>query len=472
MNGEIATSEADSLHKNLPSKWLIWKHRRYIVALMAFLGFFNVYALRVNLSIAIVSMTSDRFETSDNGTVINMGPEFSWNNEIQGYILSSFFYGYITTQLLGGYFANKYGGKVIFGTGIAVTGALTFITPWVVTANAYSLIAVRIIEGIFEGVTYPSLHAIWSEWAPPLERTGLSMLASAGSYFGTVVAMPLSALLAERFGWRSIFFFFGALALLWYILWMLVVTNSPNQDSKITELELNYIESSLEKIPNDDEPHKTPIPWKSMACTKAIWAICVSNFAENWGFYTFLTQLPKYLKDIYNFNLGTSGFLSGLPYLAMGIVLPVSGQLADFLISKGYLTVTQTRKSASFLGFVAQFCFLMTVAYVSSEVVTVLCLTCAIGIGAVAFGAYCVNPLDIAPQYASIILGVSNTFGTIPGIASPIFAGYIVSDNPTIYEWRIVFFVAAGIYLLGAFFYVICGSGEVQDWAECRKEED
>lgn len=31
--------------------------KRYILAGMAFLGFANVYALRVNLSVAIVSMT-------------------------------------------------------------------------------------------------------------------------------------------------------------------------------------------------------------------------------------------------------------------------------------------------------------------------------------------------------------------------------------------------------------------------------
>jgi len=35
------------------------------------------------------------------------------------------------------------------------------------------------------------------------------MLASAGSYFGTVVTMPLSAYLAETLGWRSVFWFFG-----------------------------------------------------------------------------------------------------------------------------------------------------------------------------------------------------------------------------------------------------------------------
>lgn len=40
--------------------WMFWKRRRYIVGVLAFFGFFNVYSLRVNLSIAIVSMTENK----------------------------------------------------------------------------------------------------------------------------------------------------------------------------------------------------------------------------------------------------------------------------------------------------------------------------------------------------------------------------------------------------------------------------
>lgn len=40
-----------------------------MVVFMAFLGFFNVYALRVNLSVAIVAMTEVRDVDYGNGTV-------------------------------------------------------------------------------------------------------------------------------------------------------------------------------------------------------------------------------------------------------------------------------------------------------------------------------------------------------------------------------------------------------------------
>ena len=103
---------------------------------------------------------------------------------------------------------------------------------------------------------------------------------------------------------------------------------------------------------------------------------------------------------------------------------------------------------------------------------------------------YRVNYLDIAPQHASVIMGLSNTFATMAGICSPILTGYIVTTkviyNDTIlrnrhyklffqspHEWQIVFCIASGIFVFGSIVYGIFASGEVQSWAvksEVRKE--
>ena len=43
-------------------------------------------------------------------------PDFEWDSGTQGLILASFFYGYIVTQIPGGYLATKYGGKRLANT--------------------------------------------------------------------------------------------------------------------------------------------------------------------------------------------------------------------------------------------------------------------------------------------------------------------------------------------------------------------
>lgn len=116
----------------------------------------------------------------------------------------------------------------VFGAGIFSTAVLTLLTPLAAEGGVYVLMAVRVVEGIFEGVTFPCIHAVWSKWAPPHERSrskikktrfhdfplywyclSVATIAFAGAYAGTVVAMPLSSILATAWGWESLFYFFG-----------------------------------------------------------------------------------------------------------------------------------------------------------------------------------------------------------------------------------------------------------------------
>lgn len=111
----------------------------------------------------------------------------------------------------------------------------------------------------------------------------------------------------------------------------------------------------------------------------------------------------------------------------MGILLGVSGYLADWTQVKGYLTTTQVRRYFNCGAFLAQTVFMMLAAYLLEPTISVVCITIAVGLGAFAWSGFAVNHLDVAPQYASILMGISNTFATIPGIVSPLLTGFIVT---------------------------------------------
>jgi ACS family sodium-dependent inorganic phosphate cotransporter len=42
---------------------------------------------------------------------------------------------------------------------------------------------------------------------------------------------------------------------------------------------------------------------------------------------------------------------------------------------------------------------------------------------------FSVNHLDIAPQHAGVLMGISNTVATLPGIISPLVTGFIVQNE-------------------------------------------
>ncbi|VVC38183.1 Major facilitator superfamily,Major facilitator superfamily domain [Cinara cedri] len=447
-----------------PSEWQpsFWKQRRNQVAFLAFFGFFNVFLLRVNLSVSIVAMS----------TALDLGTtnEFDWSMELRGAILSSFFYGYFFTQIIGGVLGAKFGGVRLIGISIFITGFLTVLTPVAARFSVFLVIGLRAIEGIFEGMTYPAIYAVWSRWAPPDECTRLGSFALSGSYLGTVVGYPMCGWLAENFGWPSTFYVPGCISIMWCVIWLTCVAESPINDKFITKQELKYIVDSIGPT-SDKKNCISKYPWKDIFTSMPVWAIACAHFCENWGFYTLLTQLPSYMSEVLKFNIEKGSLLSATPYLVMTIILQTTGFFADWLRKKNVLTNTQIRKFFNCSAFLSQAVFMFLVGNSKNSVESIICLTLGVGLGAFAIPGFMVNPLDIAPQYASIVLGISNTIATIPGIISPMLTGFIVK-NKTAEEWKLVFLISSGLYLFGAIFYAIFASGERQTWAIIVKADE
>lgn len=134
----------------------------------------------------------------------------------------------------------------------------------------------------------------------------MASTAFAGVYAGTVIAMPASGLLSIAYGWESVFYVFGAIGVVWLVLWMILIRKGPEEDPWISEEEKTYI---TKKIGLRREEHLV-VPWKAIFTSPPVWAIVSSHCAENWGFYTLLTQLPTFLNDIFGFKLEKTGFLS------------------------------------------------------------------------------------------------------------------------------------------------------------------
>lgn len=57
-------------------------------------------------------------------------------------------------------------------------------SPLTQTLNSY----INRVVYILQGVTYPSIHAIWSKWAPPQEKTKLATLAFSGKIFVSILS--------------------------------------------------------------------------------------------------------------------------------------------------------------------------------------------------------------------------------------------------------------------------------------------
>ncbi|XP_037027085.1 sialin-like isoform X1 [Bradysia coprophila] len=244
-----------------------------------------------------------------------------------------------------------------------------------------------------------------------------------------------------------------------YFVWIVVVRSSPDKDRYISNDELVYIQSTVTTSKN-----KRIIPWKALLTSKAVYAIVASQSAMNWCFNTMLTQMPTFLADTLQYDLASSGFLSGAPYLTMGIFISIAGYLADMFVNRGYISIRHIRKLYVSGALLVQTICMLLAGFLLDPVWSVVLIIIGVGSGGFASSGYSVNCLDIAPEYASVILGYSNTFTSLTGIISPALTGVLVTQQ-AVEEWRIVFFITAGMDILGSIAYFFWSSGDVQPWA-------
>ncbi|XP_077994605.1 vesicular glutamate transporter 2-like [Glandiceps talaboti] len=437
--------------------------KRYILAILSSIGFCISFGIRCNLGVAIVDMVNNNTVHTNGRSRIHVR-EFDWSPEIVGLMHGSFFWGYIITQIPGGYLASRFPANRLFGVAICITSFLNLLIPTSCKVHWGMVIAVRIVQGLVEGVTYPAAHGMWSHWAPPMERSRLVTLSFSGSYAGAVVGLPLSGFLTDFAGWPSVFYVYGVLGIIWSIFWFFIIHEKPDNHPTITEEERIYIKESIgETSTIIPKGHKTP--WKSFFTSLPVYAIIIANICRSWTFYLLLTSSPSYFEEVYGYELSAVGVISALPHLVMTIIVPLGGQLADFLRRRQILTTTIVRKAFNCGGFGMEAIFLLIVGYSNGKEMAIICLIIAVGFSGFAISGFNVNHLDIAPRYASILMGLSNAAGTLSGMLCPIMVGNL-TPNETPKEWSRVYLISSLIHFSGVIFYGLFASGEKQKWAD------
>lgn len=61
-------------------------------------------------------------------------------------------------------------------------------------------------------------------------------------------------------------------------------------------------------------------------------------------------------------------------------------------------------------------------------------------------------------------MGLTNAAANIMSIVAPLLVGFVVKNESDPAEWRLVFFISAGIYFFGNLMFVLFSKTEIQIW--------
>ncbi|KAL3857480.1 hypothetical protein ACJMK2_012148 [Sinanodonta woodiana] len=487
----------------------LFSSQRWILCYMLFLINFIGYAHRVSLSLAIVCMVrvppSDNISMHgqiDNITLLpakvflesnyslrqppNVGEseissctestsdaekeyeraEFDWSKSLQSSLLASYFYGVILTQIPGAWLAGRYGGKRVITVYMVTTAACSLLLPVATRTNVYLTFALRIITGLASGPVSPVSVSMANRWASPAERGRFLSVFMMGFTSGTIVTFLTSGYLcAYGFdnGWASIFYIYGILTVIFLLLWIYLVADSPDEHPRISAAEKLFLRRTA--IHSNNITY--PTPWRKLFTSRPVLACMVTHFVHNWSFFTILITLPLFMKEVLRFNIKENGALTSLPYVTMTVSMYATGHIADCLPRKLILSILATRRTLQISAFVGMGICLLVVGFVTCELrtlsVVILCI-CTI-FAAFTFGGLCLSHMDFAGPFAGTAFAITNAVGHIPGMLAPQVAGFLTpKGSPE--EWRNVFFVAVALLLIGALIFGMFSSATTQSWAK------
>ncbi|PWA56250.1 Major facilitator superfamily [Artemisia annua] len=425
---------------------------RYLIVILTFICTSVCYVERVGFSIAYtVAADAEGVSQSSKGT-----------------ILSTFYYGYALSQVPGGWAAQKIGGRRVLLLSFilwSLTCALVPLDP----NRVITLVIARLLVGVAQGFIFPSIHTVLAQWVPPHERSRSVSLTTSGMYLGAAMGMLLLPSLVKLRGPQSVFLAEAALGGLWSLLWFKFASDPPRSQnpkaaaSGFGESLLPVNGSQSQRTKND----KSQIPWRKIFLSLPVWAIVANNFTFHYALYVLMNWLPTYFELGLNSSLQDMGSSKMMPYLNMFVFSNIGGVIADHVITKKIMSVTKARKVLNTVGFAVASFALIAIPHFRTPDGVVLCSSLALGFLALGRAGFAVNHMDIAPRYAGIVMGVSNTAGTLAGIIGVGLTGQLLeaakaidSDLSSPDSWRAVFFIPGLLCILSSVVFLLFSTGE------------
>ncbi|CAF4712866.1 unnamed protein product [Rotaria sp. Silwood1] len=368
--------------------------------------------------------------------IIPMAKEFNWNLRLQGYILSAFPIGYLTSQLFTHIFVKRFGTKIVLAFAVFTWSLVTFITPFLAPWPLL-LICSRITLGFGEGLALPTIFHIFSNYVPMEERSrSFSYLIALGS-----VGQTFAAVICPHIAWRIVFLIFGVMGFFWTFFWI------------ITYREVNNL-----SIGNGTDETFFPSPpkvssknyrWIEFISHWPLWAIYIAHFSMNWSSYIVMVWLPSYLTKTFDADPTNLSF-TAFPYVINCLSGVAAGHFADFLIQNRW-TLLSVRRLMTAIGLLGPGLFMLMFISVDSLFLAFVFISISMGLGACNSAGHLSNHADIAPNHAGITFAISNTLATIPGIlAGPVTAELVVASHN---RWFPVFILASAVNFVGAIIY-------------------
>ncbi len=385
--------------------------RRWWIVGLLFLAVLVNYIDRNNLSVAAVPVME----------------EFDFSPSTAGALMSAFFWTYTLLQIPSGWVVDRFGFRWTYGVAFLL---------WSLSSAAIGLgrsfgqiFGLRMMLGASQAVVQPvSLTYIRSHFTEHEQGLPTGLYIS-GMMIGPAVGGFLGGALLENLGWRNMFILTGLIPCLWLLPWFWLAPRGRPATRSAGP-------SSRRKV-----------PLRKLFANPVVWGITITAFFYSYFWYFCMSWLPSYLVMERGLSFLEMGVYTALPFVAMSIVSPTSGRLADRWIARTGRPVF-VRKVFVITGYILGSSTLALIWVESSELALAILVFALAGIGLTSANYWALTQAISPRSFTGRAIGYQNTVSNLAGICAPMLTGYLVEQSGS-FNSAIVF-AATSLWLAAA----------------------
>ncbi|XP_047992693.1 sialin-like isoform X2 [Leguminivora glycinivorella] len=451
---------------------------RALVGIMIFLGYFLLYIVRYHICVHIVDMTKLKTrqlklkQANDSnisytrfGSVrkISFMDTMLWDDMMMAQLFSAYHIGYCVCFPIFHTIGDRLGPTWIVGIAGFISGVLNCLTPASSYYNYWSLYVVRIITGFCAGAMQPSMVQVLRHWVPPIERNYF-MWAYCGITMGTCFTFLACAAIHYYSTWPTGFYTFGALQILWSIVWVFTVTDNPSRHTFISLAELTYLTNTIGTIFTITTTN-AQTPWKLILKSKSFWALCCLNFGYAWMIISLSLHGTIYYSEVIGYNIYSASALTGLPFflrLVLGALI-IHG-FHWYKYNSNVRRIEHIRKYFIVVSHVIPGLLIMCTWFVV-QIPGPILLTTAVALTAAGTDLTFDLCYELSPTFVNSLHTVIKIIGNTPGIMVSYLVGHVVTKYQNYpYVWKNMWCFHATVLFVAGMVFLIWGETHVQPW--------
>ncbi len=218
-----------------------------------------------------------------------------------------------------GWLGDKIGARLVVVRIVAMWSIFTVCTG---AARGYvTLLVSRFCFGVGEAGCFPNLSKIFTVWLPSSERTRAQGLLWLAARWGGAFSPLLVVWIAAKGDWRTPFYVFGSIGLIWAGCFLWWFRDDPRQHPKVNAAELALLDGAQHNLSSP----QSRVPWARFLASPTVWLLWLQYFCMSYAWWFYITWLPRYLQQARGVAVAESSALNWIGSL----FAPFGG--ADFI---------------------------------------------------------------------------------------------------------------------------------------------